>query len=192
MKDLVYGVGVNDGKYPSWVNGKVAKEYHLWNSLLLRCYNPKHHKRQPTYIGCTTSENFKNYSYFHDWCQNQIGFNQEGYQLDKDLILKGNKLYSEDTCLFIPSELNTLLINRRLDRGNLPIGVSAHQGRFRVRCCKGSPNRHIGLFNTAEEAFAAYKRVKEAFIRLQAEKWRAFIDPRAYEALISYTVSITD
>ena len=143
-------------------------------------------------MGCKASENFKSYSYFYEWCQNQIGFNQEGYELDKDLILKGNKLYSEDTCLFIPSELNTLLINRRLDRGNLPIGVSAHQGRFRVRCCKGSPNRHIGLFNTPEEAFAAYKQVKETYIKAQAEVWKASIDPRAYQGLMLYTVSITD
>lgn len=192
MKDLVYGVGFNDRKYPSGVNGEDAKEYILWHNLLSRCYNPKTHERRPTYVGCSVSENFKSYSYFYEWCLTQVGFDQESFHLDKDLIFKGNKLYSEDTCLFLPRDLNVLLTTRKNLRGSLPIGVSAHRGRFLATCNTNKLSRHIGLFNTVEEAFAAYKRVKEAFIKAQAEKWKALIDPKAYEALLTYTVSITD
>jgi hypothetical protein len=192
MRDLIYGVGVNDRKYPAKVGGKHLKEYELWDSLLKRCYCSKLQKKFPTYLGCSASENFKGYSYFYEWCQNQIGFGQLGFQLDKDFITKGNKVYSEDTCLFLPRELNSLLISRKADRGNLPLGVSAEKGRFRARCHINNMSQHIGNFNTSEEAFNAYKQVKERNIKTQAKKWRAFIDPRAYEALMCYEVAVTD
>lgn len=192
MKDLVYGVGVNDRKYPTVVKGKIPKEYNLWHDFLKRCYSSKTQEKFPTYIGCQASENFKTYSYFYEWCQRQIGFGQEDFQLDKDFLIKGNKLYSEETCLFLPRKLNALLISRKADRGSLPIGVVLRGGKFIARCCTDKPSIHIGLFNTPELAFQAYKEVKEAFIKAQAERWRAFIDPRAYQALTTYEVSITD
>lgn len=189
---LVRGIGINDGKYPAWVNGKQPKVYSLWSNLLKRCYSPNVQGKQPTYLGCSVSENFKSYSYFHDWCQNQMGFGQEGFQLDKDLLLKGNKVYSEDTCVFLPNSLNLLLITHKVNRGSLPIGVSANRGRFRAQCFRNPAPKHIGYFDTPEEAFNAYKQAKEAFIKAQAEKWKALIDPRAYAALMAYEVSITD
>lgn len=192
MIKSVYGAGINDRKYPAKVSGLSLKEYLLWIGLLKRCYNPKYHQRQPSYVGCAVSENFKSYSYFYEWCQSQIGFNQEGFQLDKDLILKGSKFYSEDTCLFLPRQLNTLLISSKASRGGLPIGVSVYQDKFSAQCCTGKSSKHIGHFSTPEEAFNAYKQVKESYIKFQAEQWRHFIDPRAYAALMAYEVLITD
>ena len=192
MIRLVFGVGFNDGKYPAKVNGKTIKEYNLWCGLLERCYCPKLQKKRPTYIGCLVSENFKSYSYFYDWVQKQIGFGEKGFQLDKDLIFKGNKLYSEETCLFLPSELNSLLTTRKAARGILPVGVSANGNGFQAETHHGTNSPYIGRFNTPELAFQAYKQVKEAFIKRQAEKWKNFIDPRAYEALMCYEVLITD
>ena len=192
MAKLVFGVGINDRKYPAKVNGKNLKEYNLWHSLIARCYDHNYQERFPSYLGCSVSENFKSYSYFYEWAQQQIGFDQENYHLDKDLILKGNKVYSEDTCLFIPKELNILLTTRKAARGDLPVGVSIGYGKFTAQCCTGKSSRHIGYFDTPEEAFNAYKQAKEAFIKLQAEKWKAHIDLRAFAALMAYEVQITD
>lgn len=192
MVNLVYGVGINDRRYPSSINGKDAREYKLWHSTLERCYSPKSHKKCPTYIGCSVSENFKGYSYFHEWCQTQIGFGQEGFQLDKDLICKGNKVYSENTCLFLPKQLNTLLLASGASRGHLPVGVSVYRDKFSAQCCTGKSSKYIGYFQTIEEAFIRYKQVKEAYIKFKAEQWRQFIDPRAYAALMAYEVLITD
>lgn len=192
MAKLIYGVGVNDRKYLAHINGKKLKEYALWNSLLSRCYDPKYQKLRPTYAGCSVSENFKSYAYFHEWVQQQIGFGRESFQLDKDLLFKGNKLYSEDTCIFLPSQLNSLLLSSKATRGGLPVGVSAERGKFTANCSTYKPSRRVGLFNTPELAFQAYKQAKEDFIKLQAEKWRDFIDVRAYEALMRYEVLITD
>ena len=191
----VYGVGVVGAKYPTMINGRNTKEYGLWQNMLTRCYNDTYKNKQPTYIGCEVSNNFKSYEYFYEWCQNQIGFNVEGWQMDKDLLVKGNKVYSENTCVFIPSEINSLLINCTASRGRYLIGVywskTANAFVARVRRNKGC-SEHLGLFNTEIEAFNAYKTAKESFIKEQANRWKSQIDPRAYEALMNYEVSIDD
>jgi len=132
MKKLVQGMGINNGKYPATLNGEYIREYMLWKSMLTRCYNTKYQEGKPTYIGCSVSENFKNYSYFHEWCQNQIGFGNVDFQLDKDLLHKGNKEYNENTCVFIPIETNSVLTKRQLDRGLLPIGVTKNGKNFQA------------------------------------------------------------
>ena len=191
----VYGVGILGGKYPSKVNGRNIKEYDLWNNMLKRCYSDFSKKRNPTYEGCEVSDKFKSYEYFYEWCQSQVGFGNEGWQLDKDLLVKGNKVYSENTCVFIPQEINLVLIKRTASRGEHLIGVcwSNTNKAFvaRVNKSKGR-SEWLGSFNTELEAFNAYKTAKESFIKEQVEKWKSQIDIRAYEALMKYTVEITD
>ena len=191
----VYGVGVLGAKYPSRVNGVLTKEYELWTHMLQRCYSNTLKKKYPTYEGCEVSDNFKNYEYFYEWCHNQIGFGIEGFELDKDLLIKGNKVYNESTCVFIPAEINSLLTKCTASRGECLIGVSWHK-RDKVFMAQISKNKgkreHLGYFKTELEAFNAYKVAKEAFIKEQAEKWESQIDPRAYNALMNYTVNITD
>ena len=191
----VYGVGVIGGKYPSKVNGVLTKEYKLWTSMLVRCYSDNSKKRRPTYEGCEVSDNFKSYEYFYEWCNKQVGFGVEGFELDKDLLIKGNKVYSEDSCVFIPTEINSLLVKRENMRGKYLIGVcwskTANAFVSRVSRNKGM-QEHLGVFNTELEAFRAYKQAKETFIKEQANKFKSQIDDRAYEALMNYTVEITD
>ena len=191
----VYGVGVIGDKYPSKVNGVLTKEYKLWTSMLVRCYSDKSKKRRPTYEGCEVSNNFKSYEYFYEWCNKQVGFGVEGFELDKDLLIKGNKVYSEDSCVFIPTEINSLLVKRENMRGEYLIGVcwskTANAFVSRVSRNKGM-QEHLGVFNTELEAFRAYKQAKETFIKEQANKWKDNIDIRAYDALTNYTVNIDD
>ena len=192
MPRLVQGVGINDGKYPTRVNGSIKKEYRLWTNMLGRCYNEETKKKYPTYIGCSVSDNFKSYSYFYEWCQNQIGFGACDYNLDKDLIYKGNKEYNENNCVFIPREINNVLTKRQLDRGLLPIGVSKNGSNFQAQCSYNGKVKYIGVFETPELAFNAYKTFKEAYIKELAEKYKDTIDSRAYQALLNYEVSIDD
>ena len=191
----VYSVGILGSKYPSKVNGRNTKEYDLWYSMLQRCYSDKSKKKRPTYEGCEVSNKFKSYEYFYEWCHNQIGFGVEGWHLDKDLLVKGNKVYSEDSCVFLPSEINMVLVKHTPSRGKHPIGVSWYSKSktfiAQVNKNKGKPE-NLGYFNTEIEAFNAYKQAKESFIKEQAEKWKGQIDERAYEALMKYEVEITD
>ena len=195
----VYGIGVNDKEYPSWNINKPLKEYAIWKDMLLRC-TKEFWNKHPTYIGNTCSENFKFYSFFYRWCQEQIGFgnideNGKSWHLDKDLLLKGNKHYSEDACVFVPSRINSLLVKRNADRGVFPLGVSYHKHskKFRSRCGTGNPlQQHIGYSDTPEEAFAMYKTFKEAYIKKVADEYKHHLDVRAYEALMSYEVHEND
>ena len=191
----VYGVGILGTKYLASINGVRTKEYTLWCSMLQRCYSDVLKKRCPTYEGCEVSDNFKSYEYFYEWCQKQIGFNNEGWQLDKDLLIKGGKVYSESTCVFLPPEINLLLIKCTATRGKHLIGVSWNKkaNAFESRVSKSTGKReYLGSFNTELEAFNSYKQAKESFVKEQANKWKDKIDERAYEALMNYTVDITD
>ena len=199
VKDLyvpsVYGVGVFGTKYPSKINGVLTKEYVLWCNMLQRCYSDTYKKKRPTYEGCEVSDNFKSYEYFYEWCQNQIGFGECGWHLDKDLLAKGNKVYSESTCVFLPSEINTILVKCTASRGKHLIGVywsKTHKAFAAMVNKNKGKSEHLGFFNTEIEAFNAYKQAKEAFIKEQANKWKSQIDDRAYNALMNYTVNIND
>jgi len=203
MKKLVYGVGISEnGKFKRsmTVNGRSRKtpEYELWKNMLARCYSPVMHKRRPNYIGCTVSDNFKNFQWFAEWCQTQTGFGLKDYQLEKDILIKGNKLYSEHTCRFVPNSLNMLLTKSDAARGDYPIGVHSHQNGYVAHCGNTARSRstkgkgYIGIYSTPEAAFAAYKKQKEELIRAAALEHKDVISADVFEALLRYEVEITD
>ena len=191
----VCGVGITGAKYPIRVSGVQTKEYVLWCDMLRRCYSEPFKVKRPTYECCEASNKFKSYEYFYEWCHKQIGFGNEDWHLDKDLLIKGNKVYSESTCIFIPSEINLVLVKGTALRGKCLIGVCWSNAKkafiAKVKKNKGK-QEHLGYFNTEIEAFKAYKKAKESFIKEQANKWKDNIDPRAYNALMNYEVSIDD
>jgi len=200
MNRLVYGIGINNQEIPSRINGIQTKEYKLWCRMLVRC-TEKYWDKRPTYIGTTCSNNFKNYSYFYEWCHMQVGFGNKDekgnvWHLDKDILIKSSKVYDESVCIFIPARINTLLIKSNASRGEYPIGVRWHEKskKFHARCCYGvcGKTKHIGSFNTQQEAFQAYKTFKEALIKDVANEYRAQLDTRAYQALMKYEVNISD
>lgn len=198
MSKLVYGIGINNGKYTTWRVDKPLKEYNLWVNMLLRC-TEKCWAKYPTYTGTTCSENFKNYPFFYEWCQEQVGFKNkdeygESWHLDKDLLVKSNKLYSEDTCVFVPQEINTLIVRRNNHRGKHRIGVYLDKDvvSYVSQCSLKGKRVYLGRYRTGEDAFRAYKTYKENLIKQVANEYKSQLDPRAYEALLNYTVEITD
>ena len=191
----VYEVGITGTKYQPKINGVNTKEYDLWHSMLERCYSDTYKKKYPTYESCEVSDNFKSYEYFYEWCNKQIGFSNKDWHLDKDLLVKGNKVYSESTCVFLPQEMNKILTKSTATRGKHLIGVSWSKTNraFKAQVNKNKGKReYLGIFNTEVEAFNAYKQAKESFVKEQAEKWKGEIDHRAYNALMKYQVEITD
>ena len=158
------------------------------------CYNEKFHQRQPTYEGCTVSDEFKDYSKWREW-YDKYPYKQDDWQIDKDLLIKGNQVYSENTCIFIPREINQVLTKSTASRGEHLIGVSWSKTNkafvATVRKNKGKPE-HLGYFKTEVEAFNAYKQAKEAYLKEPADKYKDMLDPRAYEVLYDYTVDIDD
>ena len=118
--------------------------------------------------------------------------------LAKDILVKGNKEYAPDKCIFVPERINILFIKRDNDRGEYPIGVTYHRdrGKYEARCSiktkNGNKQKYLGSYNTPEEAFLAYKEFKEAYIKQVADEYKERIPNRLYEALYKYEVEITD
>ena len=196
MSKLVCGVGFNDKTRPANVDGKNVKEYDLWQSMLKRCFSEKYQTRRPTYKGCNVSDNFLNYSFFYDWCQEQIGFgkvDEKGryWQLDKDLLFVGNKTYSETTCVFVPHKINSFFTDRGNARGEYPLGVYFHKasGKFQARCAVNGKQEHLGYFDTPQEAFTVYKPFKENLCKQLALKWQSEIDERLFNTMMNWTVN---
>lgn len=185
----VYDTGyLGVGEYKPLFNGKSTKLYQLWTSMLNRCYNPKCHELQPTYIGCSVHPDWHNFQVFAKWVEEKY---IEGYALDKDLLVRGNKIYSAETCVFIPTEVNTLFNTNKAQRGDLPIGMHRFRNKFRVTIYKNKLNYHIGNFDTITEAFNAYKLEKEKYIKEVADKYKENLEEKVYQAMYNYTIEIT-
>lgn len=197
LTPTVYRVGVLGKGFMK--NETSTQSYIKWSNMLQRCYCEKYKAKMMFYKDCTTSENFKYYPYFKEWCNKQVGFNamdDKGniFTLDKDILFKGNKLYSEYTCCFVPTEINSLLTKSDKIRGEHPIGVYYHNRdkKYIAKCKTSNKTVHLGAYFTSTEAFIAYKQAKEDYIKEVANKWKDQIDPRVYEALMKYQVEITD
>ena len=196
---LVRGVGVNEKLYPSCENNKPVLEYSLWQHMLYRC-TERYWAKYPTYAGVTCSENFKSYSYFYEWCNRQVGFKSidekgKNWNLDKDILVKNNKVYSEDICVFVPTKINSLLTKSNKARGGQPIGVSFYKNfnKFRAACNDGCGTQiYLGSFNSPLEAFQTYKAFKEGVIKQIADKYKPKLDSRVYQALLNYEVEQND
>lgn len=189
----VCGIGINDRKYVARIGKEKTLEYSHWQKMLTRCVK-SNEKENKTYIDCTVSENFKSYSYFYEWCQKQVGFDNKNFHLDKDLFLKGNSIYSEDTCFFVPMELNNMILSTKASRGDFPIGVSFDKRakRFEAYLTKERRKFSLGFYSDPITAFNAYKKEKEDYIKYMAEKYKNQIDERLYLSLMNRVVDIDD
>ena len=197
MFPLVCGKGyIGVGKYST----KDKKPYALWRSMLERAYSVRMQALNPTYKGVEVCKEWLNFQNFASWCETQKFFNAKDkngrcYEIDKDLLVRGNKIYSPETCCFIPREVNIFLVKRQNDRGSFPIGVTfcKERGNFMAFCTVDDvPRKYLGRFKTPEEAFLAYKKAKEAYAKVLIGKWDGAVDERVIKALREYSVSMGD
>lgn len=182
----VEGVGIIDIQVP-----QSDAAFIKWKSMLTRCYSAKFQHWEPSYIGCSVCNEWLSLSNFKQWFdENCI----EQYHLDKDILFKGNKVYSPETCCFVPQEINKLLNTCRNVRGAYPIGVTKCRSRYKASIMVCGRKISIGTFDTPEEAFSAYKAKKTNKVKELAEKYykEGKITERVYNALLNYRVEITD
>ena len=202
----IYGVAIRGAKYKAKENGKMKKEYDAWTGMLRRCYDPKWKEKEPSYIGVTCCKEWLLYENFYEWLHAQENFekwlNGERWTVDKDILFKGNKIYSPETCCLVSHDVNTLFCKRDRDRGVYPLGVGYNNttkkyiAKMSVKGDDGERHdKHIGSYKTAEEAFyLGYKPVKEAYVRKIAEEEykKSNITEECYQAMINYKFEITD
>jgi hypothetical protein len=137
----LYGVGyLGEGDYKVSENGKATRVYTTWRGMLERCYSEEYQKRQPTYKDCKVNEEWYNFQNFAKWYEsNYYEVEGEIMCLDKDILVKHNKIYSSETCIFVPQTINILFTKRQNARGESVIGTTPHQGKYEVQCCIINP-----------------------------------------------------
>lgn len=197
-----YGIGyLGEGKYKTTENGKATKCYDAWMKMLQRCYDEKFHKKCSTYIDCKVTNEWLCYQNFAKWYyDNYYEIRGQKICLDKDILYKGNKIYSSENCVFVPERINTLFIKSNKIRGKYPIGVyySKRAKKFRAQCNvydykkNKTKRKHLGLYDTPKEAFEVYKEFKEKYIKQVADYYKDQIPDKLYDALYNYEVSIDD
>jgi hypothetical protein len=188
-----YGVGYfGVGKYTK--NDKNhSKTYKTWTGMLERCYDNKLQEKRPSYIECFVDEEWHNFQNFAQWFYgNYRPETMQGWHLDKDILVKNNKIYSSETCCFVPNEINGIFSKSGNPIGDYPVGVVATSNKYKARVSIYNKRVDLGTYFTVEEAFQAYKAAKENHIKQTAEKWKDQISEPTYQALINYTVEITD
>jgi hypothetical protein len=192
----VFGTGyLGEGDYKGMVDGILTDQYLRWKGVLDRCCDLKFKEKKPTYIDVTVCEEWHNFQNFAKWYdENYYEIEGEKMELDKDILFKGNKLYSPDTCIFTPRIINTLFVKNDKDRTDLPIGVNRRGlNSYSARCGNGfEKDINLGTFKTVESAFYAYKQCKEEVIQAYADKYKNKIPLKLYEAMYNYKVEIDD
>lgn len=192
----ICGVGyLGKGDYKAKINSKDSIQYSVWKSMLQRCYDEELHKKHPTYKDCTVCDEWLNFQKFAEWYDLNYYETDKRMNLDKDILIKKNKVYSPDTCIFVSQRINILFVKNDSIRGDLPIGVHFEKqtNKYKAQCKidKGKV-KNLGRYNTVEEAFYTYKLFKEKYIKLIAEEYKDKIPKKLYDSMIVYKVEIND
>ena len=143
----------NFGYYDSIEPVKGNKYYLKWAAMIQRCYDTKHQIDCPTYIGVTICDDWRFYSKFKIWMEST---DWQGKELDKDILVIGNKIYSPDTCCFVSKSLNNFFKPRMSNAGSLPQGVSKNKKRFSAKVRIDKKEFYFGTFDTIQQAEDAY------------------------------------
>lgn len=187
----VHGVGyLGFGKYRTVENGVHTKAYILWSSIIERCYSERFLMKNPTYRGCTVCEDWYNFQNFAEWYYSQE-FGGIGYEIDKDVLSGDEKMYSPNTCCFLPKEINTLFNESKATRTNMPQGVYLNKrtGSYVAQLSVGTGKReYFGSHKTPEDAFEAYKIAKELYVKEVVMKWKGKIDDKVFSVLMGWTL----
>jgi hypothetical protein len=183
MKKLVFGVGVNDvgqNCKHEYIEGKrrrvwVCPVYVKWGDMLRRSYGKSYQNRQPTYMGTTVCDEWLIFSNFKRWVLDvQVEKDWERLQLDKDILIPNNKIYSPETCCFVPQSINLWFSCKRNGK-HTGVDYDKRSGRFYAICKRpkmlgGSFKKFLGSFDTALEAHLAWKAKKHEYSQLLADK----------------------
>lgn len=174
-------------KYLRKVSSK--KKWQLWENMKQRCYSDKYHARSPQYKECSICDEWlDDRQSFFDWVdENYYTYGNEQIDLDKDILVKGNKVYSPDTCIFAPHSINTYFENltakpkyiESLDKWKPSIYLEG----------KTVP---LGYFDTEDEAKLEYIKHKEASILAKADLYKAGIPRALYKAMANWKIELSD
>lgn len=182
----VYGVGfIGVGPHSVRENGRKSPAYTQWSGIIQRGHSGIFKKENPSYDDVSVSPEWHNFQEFSDWFYKQAHSMSPGFQIDKDLMIIGNREYSPKACSFVPSQINSLLNDCAGRRGLLKQGVTFEKRRnsYVARISiKGRPMK-IGRFPSENLAYSAYIEAKIRYVREMAEEYKLVLHPTVYDNL---------
>lgn len=181
----VCGVGcLGEGIYKAYVNRKPTLEYKVWASILRRCYSEKFLVKNPTYRGCAVHPEWHNFQNFADWYVNNESYGL-GYELDKDLLVIGNKVYGSSTCCLAPKQLNLLFNKESVKVSKYPLGVVFDKttGLYKAGVSRYGKFEGLGYFKSAEEASKAYNHQKDLHVKEVTKYWEGKVCKDVLESI---------
>lgn len=186
-RDL-YGVGYHGvGKWKvKDENGKWSRVYLCWRHMLERCYHAKSAHQYPAYYGiCTVCEEWKCFQTFAEWYKAREYECKGRLHLDKDIKCPGNTVYSPETCMLVPQEINALFMNKANNRG-LPNGIRKQGKKYLAKY----NHKDLGTYDTVQEAYDVYSKKKKENIIIKANEYKDIISIEAYEAMLNHEFKI--
>lgn len=171
----VSGIGyIGEGLYS---RGSHPKIYHTWRDMIRRCYDEKSLIKHPHYKNCSVSDNWHNFQNYAKWYENNFPKHIEGikFHVDKDVlnIRDGKRLYSEETCIFLPQRVNNFLTNIKSTNTSGSVGVRKFKDRWVIVSSNfdTSKREHIAVKYDYNEALKSYDEYRE----LQCEKVKKYL-----------------
>lgn len=191
MSGLVYGAGINNYNERVNIGGRPIKSYQIWQDILRRCYSEKYKNKNPTYMGTSMCKEWLLFSNFKKWFDanypDELARELDiRFDIDKDLLSENSKVYSPDTCVFLPKKVNVFLSNKKSNNTSGYTGVSWHKTnrswRVRINEFGTNKNKYIGYFKNLEDASIAYELARA----VEAEKAKEYLRELGYnEEIIS-------
>lgn len=184
----IYGRGYfGVGKYKASENGEPTKVYDLWKSMLCRAYGIEFHKMNTTYKDVEVCEEWYNFQNFAIWFYEESNYH-EGYVLDKDLLSGSKKVYSPQTCVFVPQALNNFLTNKQVSNTSGCTGVhwnkQAKKWQVYIKDVTTGKRKHLGYFINIEEASRAYKSEREKYAKIWRGRMKGVLPDNALKNII--------
>lgn len=191
-KPSVRGVGYTGDVVTKESPTRHLKSYIKWSGMIRRCYSGE--DKYKNWHDCSVEGDWLCYANFKEWYDGHGLDETIDYHLDKDILSKGNRMYSQDTCCLVPAELNVLLTNRKNYRGDFAVGVTLKDGKYVARISKEGHYHELGQFDNEVDAFLCYKKAKEDFIGHKADHYFALglISAKVRNALYNYFIAFED
>ena len=161
----------------------------MWHNMYYRCYSNKYHEQSPQYKGCSMCDEWiDDKESFYDWVrENYYKVGDEQIDLDKDILVKGNKIYAPDTCIFTPHSINTYFENMTRE----PVFLQK-LNKYRMDIFIEGKSINIGYYDTEEEAKRAFIRHKEGAILAKADLYKDRIPRKLYDAMVNWNIELSD
>ena len=185
-----YGVGYfGEGPYKT-----ATKAHNAWHNMMRRCYCQETRDKFPTYEQCIVCDEWHNFQNFAKWYEeNYYEIDGQTMCLDKDILIKNNKVYSPETCVIVPQHINKLFTKRQRFRSECCIGVTLEKsGKYKAEHSTNGQHNYLGTYDTLQQAFYAYKVFKENEIKRIADLYKQYLPQQLYDAMYNYEVEIND